>query len=521
MGRSTKRAGRVLLSAMFVGGVVAATACGGSGNTDPPQLTLAPVDNIQCVDPGVLAKINVRLPRGAKCDVAEILFSGSGSKTPAKIESRTDIDANTTVVVMSAIVPDTIQTGIIHTFCDGKEKDGVTIRVPCDKPADAGPDGSACVVADSMKNALGLFLVTNACSLLGPLSISLFEHSATSIGAKAVANDHTTEKAFGAKKVTLDAAAAGKVGAELRCGDGKHGKTLCPPGAAPITPGDYLVSAVQVAKAFPKADPKYYYQLGFVFDVNGQAADNYAAAAQYKDDLYKNTDRWYEALYAPGPGWSMKASNAHGTAITALSGSAARIVLGEDWILFFAPTSEITSMTPSVLMRSSIFRHPGDFGTPSNDYDGSVYPAVDQPLYSVPIGPATDGGVDAGPTSPATARTITAADNVSGIAPGGDDAGHWFKYVPTQAFTSVDIAVTAFGTGPSLGTMRWQTSPTLGLCNIMGGVVCCNDGPASCHLSITDVGGGPVVVGQTYWIIVLGGNAGQTTSYAFSLVENP
>jgi len=133
----------------------------------------------------------------------------------------------------------------------------------------------------------------------------------------------------------------------------------------------------------------------------------------------------------------------------------------------------------------------------------------------------TDAGVDAGPTSPATARTITVADSVSGTAPGGDDAGHWFKYVPPQAFSSVSINVTVFGTEATLGTMRWQTSTTLGLCNIMGGVVCCNNGPASCSLTITDAGGGPVVVGQTYWIIVLGGNAGQTTSYAFNLVENP
>jgi len=384
MGRSTKRS---IVSAAFVGAVVAATACGGSSSTDPPQLTLAPVDNIQCVEPGVLAKINVRLPRGEKCDVAEILFSGSGAKTPAKIESRTDIDANTTVVVMTAIVPATIQSGIIHTFCDGKEKDGVTIRVPCDKPGDAGADGSACALPDSLKRTLGLFVVTNACSFLGPLSLAIFEHSATNIGSKPVANDHTTAKSFGATKVTLDAAAAAKAAAELPCGDGANGKTLCPPGAAPIAAGDYLISAVQVAKAFPKADPKYYYQLGFVFDVNGDTADNYAASAQFEDDLFKNSDRWYEGLYAPGPGWSMKVSNAKGTSITAASGSGARIVLGDEWIFFLAPHSEIASMTPSALMRTSIFRHPGDFGTPSGDYDGSVYPAVDQPLYSVPPPP--------------------------------------------------------------------------------------------------------------------------------------
>ncbi|MBX3233135.1 MAG: hypothetical protein KIT84_20295 [Labilithrix sp.] len=131
----------------------------------------------------------------------------------------------------------------------------------------------------------------------------------------------------------------------------------------------------------------------------------------------------------------------------------------------------------------------------------------------------SDSGADAGstsPDSPAKAQTITSGQNVAGSLPPGTTSAHYYKYVPAQAFTSVAVNVTTL-TPPFGGAIRWQTDTTIGLCDITGGLRCC-DNAGSCNLTIRE-GTDPVEPGKTYYVIVT--TSGPPLDYAFSITENP
>jgi hypothetical protein len=134
------------------------------------------------------------------------------------------------------------------------------------------------------------------------------------------------------------------------------------------------------------------------------------------------------------------------------------------------------------------------------------------------------------PDSPANAQTVTAGQTISGTVPpsgNGVDSMRWYKYVPAQAFTSVNVNVIAFTPATSnLSDIRWQAETMVGLCDLTGGTRCClAEGGPACNLTIregTPPTFTPVVAGKTYYIIVRGGDgASPTSSYSFSLVENP
>lgn len=168
----------------------------------------------------------------------------------------------------------------------------------------------------------------------------------------------------------------------------------------------------------------------------------------------------------------------------------------------------------------------GDDDAPSNPADGGSgadsASGTDAGTKNDAGGGGTDAGKDAadggggGPSDPNAPQTVTAGPSFSGSVPAGDDTAHYFKYVPGQAFASVKINVATLGpTGT--GSVRWQDTTMVGLCDTTGGLKCCTatGGVASCKLSIS-----PVVSGKTYYVIVAGDPTSKT-DYAFSLVETP
>ena len=259
-----------------------------------------------------------------------------------------------------------------------------------DGGTDAGDGGTSCQTDPLTQDAiqigklLGSWSAAEQCATLVPINEPLFNHSAASIGPKAVANDHTTlhgrfvrRQAFAL--VLLNALFA--AGGTFPCGAGPNGFTICPPGTPQMVADEMVVIAAAFRAAVPTADPVNRYQYGFVFDSDNTPGNNYQANAQYADDLFKNTDRWYEGSYAPSTGWALKASTAFNGNIQTTTTKARMIVSGNS-ITLVLPASEIAAKAP---YRLTAFRHKGDFGmNPPYDYDGSVWPLVGQALTPSP-----------------------------------------------------------------------------------------------------------------------------------------
>jgi hypothetical protein len=166
---------------------------------------------------------------------------------------------------------------------------------------------------------------------------------------------------------------------ELECGQGPNGYTICPAPKNVMPAGDYVVVTMAQLEKIPLADATNLYQYAAVFDADGDATNNFVPLAAYPKDFFKDTDRWYEALYAPGTGWKLKVSTAHGMTITPVTDSFARVVIVDNVLYFVIPRSELPAA--KLGYRVTAFRHKGDYGLKEPfDYDANVTPPVDTPL---------------------------------------------------------------------------------------------------------------------------------------------
>lgn len=260
-----------------------------------------------------------------------------------------------------------------------------------DAGTDASDDGgTGCQTDPLTKDAkaigalLGGWTDAEQCATWVPIKEPLFNHSAASIAPKAVANDHTTHYGRFARRQAftqgqLDALFGS--GGTFPCGTSTNGITLCPPGAPQLVAGDLVVISEAFHATIPTADATNRYQYGIVFDSDNTPGNNYQANAQYADDLFKDTDRWYEANYAPSSGWALKTSSALNGNIQPYA-SKARLVIHGNSITLVLPATEIGFKAP---YRLTAFRHTGDFGmNPPYDYDGCVWPLVGQTLTPSP-----------------------------------------------------------------------------------------------------------------------------------------
>jgi hypothetical protein len=161
---------------------------------------------------------------------------------------------------------------------------------------------------------------------------------------------------------------------DFPCGEGSYGLTMCPEDAVQET-GSYYLVAAEFSDDVPYADVLYYYQIGFVFDSDGDPSNNYQPAPSWPADFFKDTDRWYVAEYAPGSGWTMSVSNA-GSYAPAASG--ARIIINGTAVVLVLPASEIPSSQAS--FRITAFRHDGSYGMSGGFWNADLSTAVDQPM---------------------------------------------------------------------------------------------------------------------------------------------
>lgn len=172
------------------------------------------------------------------------------------------------------------------------------------------------------------------------------------------------------------------------CGAGDHGYTVCPESPADLAAGDFVI-AYQVMKGeIPVADAANHYQYGFVFDSDALGDNNYWGSLPY--DFFADSDRWYEALYDPDDGWSLKVSTASSSSSTEVA-SEARVIIDGAAIVLVVPASEFTSEAPPY--RVTAFRHTGDWGLEDPyDWNGDMSPPLnrglapfDRPQYIAPI----------------------------------------------------------------------------------------------------------------------------------------
>lgn len=164
---------------------------------------------------------------------------------------------------------------------------------------------------------------------------------------------------------------------DFPCGMGEHGYTIC--GGEPFPPGPTLLIDVTLAGQVPIDDPTYLFQYGFVFDRDGDPANDYEASPDYPMDFFSGTDRWYSVTYFPDTGWMLHASDPGSGPVP----TAARVIIGDWGMTLVVPTSEIGDLEDASF-RVTAFRHLGDFGMqPPHEWNGDTFPAVGEPLIPV------------------------------------------------------------------------------------------------------------------------------------------
>lgn len=255
-------------------------------------------------------------------------------------------------------------------------------RIDC-----VAPQAAPCSDGDPLLQtvtALGAFFGINPVALCSSLTIQDILHSLLTIGKKLVANDFSTLKRFGGLLLGLSPAQVAQLfnNSDFPCGTGPNGLTLCVDPQVPVPDGDFLLLYATVASPIPTADTTNHFQYGFVFDADGSAANNYQPSAQYANDFFKGTDRWYAAEYSPATGWKLNVSDASGGGPVSVA-SNARLIISGNTLLLLLPRSEVGVAAPS--FRLTAFRHKGDYGiNPPHDWDGSVWPAVADALAPFP-----------------------------------------------------------------------------------------------------------------------------------------
>jgi hypothetical protein len=161
---------------------------------------------------------------------------------------------------------------------------------------------------------------------------------------------------------------------EYPCGAGERGYTLC--GDLAFPEGDAVLVDMSVGGPIPLGDPEHHYQYGFVFDADGDPANNYIPSPQYPGDFFTGTDLWYVASYAPGAGWSLQVTGPNFME----QPSAARVIIGEWGLSLVVPAAEIGDLE-AARYRVTAFRHLGDWGiNPPHYWNGDTYPRVEEGL---------------------------------------------------------------------------------------------------------------------------------------------
>jgi len=244
---------------------------------------------------------------------------------------------------------------------------------------DPGGGGPADAPGADVEEVVVRFAITTGAVTYQPLpkDNTVLHSNGVNTVAAAGATDMT---GVGSAKITLSESLYGDLfgSTDFPCGEGAYGLTLCPAGLLKKTGSYYLVSA-EFVDDMPHADAEFRYQIGFVFDSDGNSSNNYQPAPAWPADFFANTDRWYVAEYAPASGWKM--SVIHAVTSTPVASGARIIINGKAFVLVL-PASEIPASQAS--FRITAFRHDGSYGLNGGFWNADLSTAVGQPMLNLP-----------------------------------------------------------------------------------------------------------------------------------------
>ncbi|MFC1502513.1 T9SS type A sorting domain-containing protein [bacterium] len=146
---------------------------------------------------------------------------------------------------------------------------------------------------------------------------------------------------------------------------------------------DYLIFFNVMQDTIPLIDPENYYQFGFVFDIDGDTTNNYQPAPEFAYDFYQDTDYWIEVIYDPAFGWFMFVNDVSNGELYPADSDAKMIIVGNT-LITFVPKDEF--LADVIGYRMTAYRHTGDWGMTSGDWDGDVQPPVAEGLRWLYIG---------------------------------------------------------------------------------------------------------------------------------------
>jgi len=161
------------------------------------------------------------------------------------------------------------------------------------------------------------------------------------------------------------------------CGSAESVHVICDVANSGPPSGDMLLIAYQLEQPIPFDDATNFFILGFSFDGDGIAENNFTPAATEEFHYFGNTDKYIAAVYQPGVGWAFESASLVDNTFVPMP-SQARIIFEGSSVALVVPASEFISPTPSV--RASLFRHTGDFGQSGGTWSGMIFPPLGEPL---------------------------------------------------------------------------------------------------------------------------------------------
>lgn len=262
--------------------------------------------------------------------------------------------------------------------CDGDPGDTMSTTDPTDPtdPTDSDSDTSSdCEDADveDLANVLGDILgtdvSTSVCASAEPLPDG--NQTQHSDGQQTATAEEEVDFVLRGTILGVD------LPGDVPCGPGNGFEVLCT-GETLAIDGPAAVFYAKVGAPIDFDEPTFSYQFGWVFDTDGDPANDYEPGASYPDDFFGGTDYWLYTVHNAGEGWYTWASSGD-EGFTNVP-SSERIVIAGDVVLLIVDEDEITPKNAS--WRMTAFRHLGDYGA-SLEWSGDVVPAVSEGLTPV------------------------------------------------------------------------------------------------------------------------------------------
>lgn len=171
--------------------------------------------------------------------------------------------------------------------------------------------------------------------------------------------------------------------------------THCPGLDSPAPGLDFVLFAMAQDAPLPLGLPGDLSTFALVCDANGVEADNFQPHPAYPADFWGGTDFWAVLdLFEDGSSGLEVQRVSDGSPNFASSG--ARALSQGNVLLFAVPRSEFGGDRAGC--RVTAFRHTGDWGIDSGDWNGDVTPAVGLPLVAIDLPPAPEAPLPEGAT---------------------------------------------------------------------------------------------------------------------------